>query len=363
MNILHLEASTGFGGQEMRILKESLGMRERGHFVLFATSPNAELAKKAREEGFQVFELPFKKLYWPLSFFYLLLICLKFKIEIINTHSSLDSWLGGFVGRALRKKVVRTRHLSTKVKKGLNSRLLYGYLADFVVTTCQRIVPVLSEQSKKPLSLLKSIATGVDPEKIVSAPTKVEAFRKKLSLQKEDILVGTLCVMRSWKGIGDLLEAAYLLRDEPNLRWVIIGGGHDEVHKKRAKELALEGIVHFVGHIDAPYSEMKALDIFTLLSTDHEGVSQAALQAAYLKKPLITTETGGLNEVCLDGKTGLIVPKFSPKEVARAVLKLKNDKELRESFGENAHLHVVQNFTMGKTLSEMEEVYQIVHSR
>lgn len=357
MNILHLEASSGWGGQEIRILKEAEGMRSRGHRVILGVMRGGALVRRARESGFLVYELNFKKIFWPICLFQLLFILARHRIDLVNTHSSLDGWIGGIAARLSRRISVRTRHLSTPIKSGWNSRILYGKLTDFVVTTCESVVPVIAKQSGKSLERLRSIATGVDPEKIAFHKEDSIQFRKSLGIAEDDFLVGTACVMRSWKGINDLLQAAHLLREVPRLRWVVIGGGHAEIHHRKAKELQLDGIVYFTGHLDNPFPAMGALDIFTLLSTANEGVSQAILQAAYLEKPLIATATGGLCEVCLDGETGISVPIFSPDSVARAVLTMKEDPALRKQFGERAKNLVCERFIFEKTLDQMEEVF------
>jgi glycosyltransferase involved in cell wall biosynthesis len=113
----------------------------------------------------------------------------------------------------------------------------------------------------------------------------------------------------------------------------------------------------FTGHLDDPYTALAALDIFTLLSTAHEGISQASLQAAYLKKPLITTTIGGLPEVCLDGITGILVPPSSPEKVAEAVLRLASDSHLRATYGNAASRLVEEKFTLNHTLDHMEQVF------
>jgi glycosyltransferase involved in cell wall biosynthesis len=354
MNILHLEASSGWGGQEIRILREAEGMRLRGHTVLLAVSKGGGLVKQARDKGFTVYELHFKKLAWPLCLVQLLRIMKRHQIDLVNTHSSLDSWIGGIAARIADRAIVRTRHLSTPIKAGLNSRLVYGKLADFVVTTCASILPMISAQSGKKASLCRSIATGVDPSQIQVDPKEALAFRKQIGVSSDDFLVGTACFMRSWKGIDDLLKAADLLRATPHLKWVIIGGGHAERHKIKARELQLEKIVTFTGHLDNPFPAMAALDAFALLSTANEGVSQAILQAAYLGKPLIATPIGGLSEVCIDQVTGLTVAPFSPTEVAQAVLKIKHHPH----FGQAARQLVLDQFTLTHTLDQMEEVYR-----
>ncbi|HEX2583227.1 MAG TPA: glycosyltransferase, partial [Chlamydiales bacterium] len=301
MNILHLEASTGWGGQEIRILREAEGMQKRGHRVFFAVMPGAALGRKAREAGFVVYEVNFKRWAWFFSLGRLLRILAVHKIELLNTHSSLDAWLGGIAGRLARKKIVRTRHLSAAVKKGWNCRVLYGRLADFVVTTCQAIIDPIAQQSEKPRHFFRSIATGVDPARICVGEGTAAQFRRELGVGPHDFLAGTACFMRSWKGIEVFLKAADSLRDHSDLKWVIIGGGHAAKYRALASEMRLEGVVYFAGHLENPFPALSALDAFLLLSTANEGVSQAILQAAYLQKPLIATPTGGLPEVCLDG--------------------------------------------------------------
>jgi len=357
MKILHLEASPGWGGQEIRILREAEGMRDRGHEVFFCVMKGGKLIDAACKAGFTVYPLNFNKAGWLYSLFRLISIIRKHEIEVVNTHSSLDSWIGGIAGRIAKRAIVRTRHLSTPIKKGLNGKFLYGVLADFVVTTCASIIPMICERSGKSTARCRSIPTGVDLSRIAIDKAASLRFRKALGVGEDDLLVGTACFMRSWKGIGDLLKAANILRDS---KWVIIGGGHDEQFKQMALDLNLGGIVHFTGHLEDPFPAIGALDIFTLLSTAHEGVSQAILQAAFLSKPLIATATGGLGEVCIHNKTGIQVDPFSPVQVAQAVLQLRNDPGLRTDFGSAARRLVEERFTLASTIDQMEQVYASV---
>jgi glycosyltransferase involved in cell wall biosynthesis len=319
-----------------------------------------QLIAQARRAGFTVYECNFRRLGWLFCLVRLLWVIRRHRIEIVNTHSSLDAWIGGIAARLARVAVIRTRHLSTPIKPGWNSRFLYGTLADFVVTTCASIVPMISEQSGKPLALCRSIPTGVDPEKIACDVARMHQFRDRLGIQSSDFLVGTACSMRSWKGIDDLLEAAHRLRHVSEIRWIIIGGGHAEKHWKKAKDLQLDGIVHFTGHLDNPFPALAALDVFALLSTAHEGVSQAILQAAFLEKALISTPVGGLGEVCIDRKTGLQVAPFCSADVAQAVLTLKENPVLRKQLAQGAYQRVQERFLFRQTLDQMEDVYQLI---
>ncbi len=358
MKILHTESSSGWGGQEIRILRESIGMRARGHTCFFAVAKHGGLVSKARAEGFQVFEVRFKRPRALLAIWELVRIIRSQKIDLIVTHSSLDAWLGGMAARICCKPVLRLRHLSTPIRAGLNSRLLYKKLADFVVTTSSATARTIIDQAKLSPSTCVCVPTGVEPQELKIDAEDVKKFRESLGVGPKDCLVGSVCFVRSWKGINDFIRAAALLKDQKEIKWVVVGGGYVDQYKPLAKELGLETNIIFTGHLETPFTAIAALDIFTLLSTAHEGISQASLQAAYLKKPLITTAIGGLPEVCLDGRTGLIVPPFSPEHVAQAVKNLADNAELRSKYGLAAQKLVEAKFTFNDMLAKMERIYE-----
>lgn len=356
MRILHTEASPGWGGQELRILREAEGMRARGHDIFLAVQKGGGLVKPAREAGFVVYELSFDKKALLSTFWALLRLVVKQRIELLNTHSSLDAWVGGVVARLLRRKVIRTRHLSTPIRAGLNSRLLYNTLADCVVTTCEEVVEVICRQAHLPKSRCHSIPTGVVPV-AVDAEARA-AFRARWGIAPSDFLVGTLCVLRGWKGVSDFLVAAKKLEHLPHLKWMVVGSGVSEAYfKQQWQELQLQHKVLFTGHLSPPYEALAAMDLFLLLSHANEGVSQASLQAAWLEKPLVTTQVGGLKEVCLPEKTGIHVEVSSPAQVAAAVERLYNAPELCRVFGQNARQLVQDHFLLEHTLDQMEKIY------
>ncbi|MCP5469962.1 MAG: glycosyltransferase family 4 protein [Chlamydiales bacterium] len=355
MKILHTESSPGWGGQEMRILREAEGMRRRGHTVVMAIQKGGGLVEPARKAGFIVYEVPFKKSHILHILQKMRYIIKRHKIQVVNTHSSLDAWCAGLVGKVMRCHVVRTRHLSTPIKAGLNSWLLYNVLAHKVVTTCGEIVEVIEKQAHLKEGRCLSIPTGIDVSQVHVKAQEALDFRNQLGLKEEDILVGTLCVLRGWKGVSDMLHAAKILEKDERIHWVVVGSGSSEAYfKGLCAQLELEKRVHFMGHISPPFAALAAMDIFTLLSWDHEGVSQASLQAAYLKRPLVTTPTGGLKEVCFNGQTGFLVDCYAPEQVAEAVAKLAGNQSLRQTMGEAAHRLVTKNFLFEHTLDAVE---------
>lgn len=361
MKILHTEASNGWGGQEMRILSETLELRKKGYEIIWAIEPGGELLEIAKKHHILAYQVPFQWLKAPYTIFLLIWIMMKHKIDIVNTHSSLDAWLAGLAAKIMGKKVIRTRHLSNVIKTGLNSVILYKWLADFVVTTCKETERTILEQAKLPSGKCRSIPTGVNPLQCKVSQEEAESFREKYGIAPDDVLVGTLCILRSWKGIEDLLKAAKILKQEKKLRWIIVGDGpiKDRLEKK-AEELDVLDKVSFIGFISPPYQALLAMDIFMLLSTRSEGISQAMLQAAFLGKPLVATPTGGLKEVCLHEYNGLQVSPFNADEVAMAVQQLAQNKELRDRLGHNAKQLVEDKFLLSKTIDDMEQIYDVL---
>ena len=160
----------------MRILQEAIGMASAGMRSFWLSIEGGGLIGKARARGFTVYELSFCKKRAIMTIPQLLAIFKKHSIDLIITHSSLDAWIGGLSARIAKKRIIRTRHLSTPIRSGLNSFLLYKCLVDFVVTTSSCILPMISERAKLDLSRLKCIPTGIDRASLRSIPHLPHSF-------------------------------------------------------------------------------------------------------------------------------------------------------------------------------------------
>src|SRR6266849_6017025 len=112
MRILHTEASLGWGGQEIRILDEAEGISGRGHSVAI----EAPLFEAALKRGLDAVPLPIARKS-PRGFFALRRWLQAHPVDVINTHSSTDSWLAALACATLARApaIVRTRHISASV--------------------------------------------------------------------------------------------------------------------------------------------------------------------------------------------------------------------------------------------------------
>ncbi len=358
--VLHTEASVGWGGQEIRILGEMLGMKQRGHMVALAAPGHARIYKRASEAGIKVFGVDFDRENLLITGHKLRKLIQSERIQILNTHSSRDSWAGGLAGRIARIKVVRTRHISSRLRPNPFTRLVYGHLNDGIVTTGNFI----KEQLVREL--------GISPDRIYSIPTGIDVgmfadadggrVRREFGIAADEPVIGIAAALRSWKGHLHILRAMpEVLRRFPKARLLIAGEG--DLRKgitELAAELELRDSVILAGHREDMPEIIAAFDVSVMASYASEGIPQFALQSMAAGKPVAGTQTGGIPEVIRDGVNGCIVPPKNPEALAGAILKLLSDPEKAREMGLQGRRMALLGHTRERMLDDTEALYRKV---
>jgi len=355
LSIVHTESSLGWGGQEIRILSESQGLIRRGHGTTILCPPEAQIFAAAPAWGVPAVALPIasKRLAGlrALSGWLRANPC-----DVLNTHSSTDSWLialsVAMLGRSV--PIVRTRHISAQVPKNLPSRWLYEHAAARIVTTGEALKRQLVEVNGFRAERIESVPTGIDAGRF--RPGERAAARAKLGLPAECTLIGIVATLRSWKGHGFLLEAMAWLPQ--NMQLVIVGDGPMRpVLEEQVDRLALRQRVQMPGNQQDVLPWLHAFDLFALPSYANEGVPQALVQAMLCGLPCVTTLVGGIGELARHEVTALVVPPQDARALAAAIVRLAGDAVLRNDLGVAARKHCVENFSYERMLDRMEEIY------
>jgi glycosyltransferase involved in cell wall biosynthesis len=356
MKIVHTEASNGWGGQEIRILEESRGMIARGHDVSVLCTPDARILTEASRFGVPVTVLPIGRKRFP-GLFAMRRWLLENRPDVINTHSSTDSWLTGLACATLSHPpaIVRTRHISAPVAANAGSRWLYGKSARHVVTTGEALKQMLIRDLDLKPENVTSVPTGIDTERF--APGEKTAVRQLLGLSPDRNYLGIVATLRSWKGHLYLLEAFAKL-DLPDWTLVIVGEGpqHENITAK-ISELGLNDRVLLPGQKNDPEIWMRALDIFCLPSYANEGVPQALMQAMLTGLPIITTPVGAILEAVSDNETALVVPPRDAAALTRAIGRLIADPKLAAQLGKMARQSAEARFSLQGMLVSMERIF------
>jgi glycosyltransferase involved in cell wall biosynthesis len=362
LSIVHTESSCGWGGQEIRILTEARGFIERGHQVTIVAPREAPIADAARRAGLPVVDVPLlaKRLsdWLALRRFF---VRARGTIDVINTHSSTDSWLAATACATLRDPppIVRTRHLSSRVVNRIGTQWLYRRGNAHIVTTGEAIRHQLARDNGLPLDRMTSIPTGIDLARFV--PGDRHQARAALSLPDRPTL-GIVATMRAWKGHAYLLDAIASDRSAwDGWQALVVGGGPDravlEAHSARR---GLADLVRFVGHRDDVVPWLHALDLLALPSYSDEGVPQAIMQAMACAIPVVSTPVGGIPEAVDDGVTGLLVEPRSVPSLAAGLARLRDDAVLRARFGRAARDRAERDFGVAPMLDRMEAVFRSV---
>jgi glycosyltransferase involved in cell wall biosynthesis len=331
--VLHVDLERGWRGgqQQVAYLVEhlaALGVENR-----LAVRAGEPLARLARERGWPLVEVGSL---WAAGV-RLAGLARRESIAIVHAHSAGAQNLGLLVGLlAPRVRLVFVRRVDAHRSPGLFSRWKYATArVERWIAVSERVREVLIEDGVAPERIAR-VYSGVDAGRYRRPPDPAAAARTRLTLgiEPEAFLVGNVGALVERKDQATLIRAAALaLARVPNLRVVIAGEGPLRLELERLiARLGLGGRVKLLGHHDALGELYPALELFAL-SSRMVGLATSALDAMAVGLPLVVTAAGGLPELVLHERNGLVVPPEQPEALAEALCRMAGDAELRRRCG------------------------------
>ena len=145
-----------------------------------------------------------------------------------------------------------------------------------------------------------------------------------------------------------------------SIQWNIIGDGSQmEEMIFHIHELKLQN--HIVLHGKKNKNEVNdwinKSDIF-LLTSVYEGIPNVVLEAMAMELPVVTTKSGGVDEVIEHGVDGFIAPLYDIETVSNLLEKFIQDKQLALTMGKAARQKILAEYTLERQLKVFEEAYQ-----
>jgi len=226
-------------------------------------------------------------------------------------------------------------------------------------------VIALSEGQRQELLRLKLSS----PEKLTIQPLGLELvrfldcrakrgeLRKELGLSEEEKLVGIVGRLVPIKGHAVFLKAARLVLEKlPSCRFLIVGDG---LLRPQLEQLAL-GLsknVHFLGwRSDLPriYADLDLL----VLSSLNEGTPVSVIEAMAAGLPIAASAVGGVKDLVVHGKTGLLVEPGDPEALSGAIMALLEQPQRAEAMGKAAQKAVYPDYDVGSLLRRMQGFYE-----
>jgi glycosyltransferase involved in cell wall biosynthesis len=154
---------------------------------------------------------------------------------------------------------------------------------------------------------------------------------------------------------------AVVAKKFPKASLLLVGSGEPAYITKLqalAKDQGVDKQVAFVERVE--YSEMPSIfenaDVL-LQPSRWESFGVVILEAAAVGIPAIATDVGGVSELLVDAKAGLLVPSGDVNALAEMMLRLAADEELRRRLGQNAHQMVCEHYDFQINADQMERLY------
>jgi L-malate glycosyltransferase len=187
---------------------------------------------------------------------------------------------------------------------------------------------------------------------------QVECTKKKYAPNDEKILVH-VSNFRKVKRVEDVLHVFNRVRQQIPCKLILVGDGPERpAIEKLCRELDTCHDIINLGKINNPMEVLCISDLF-ILPSETESFGLSALEAMAMKVPVISSNSGGLPEVNIHGKTGFLSNVGDVDDMAVNALKLLSDDNLLNSFREQSFEHS-KLFDIDGVLPQYEKLYKRV---
>lgn len=284
--------------------------------------------------------------------------------DVVHTHSSKAGVLGRLAAhRAGVPVIIHTVHgpsfgdfqgrlpnLAFRAAERLAARVTTHFVSVADAMTRQYLAAGIGHPGQ-----YTRVFSGFPLEPFLAAKNSPQ-MRRRLGLQPDDLVVGTIARLFKLKGHDDLLEAApALLRQCPQMKFLLVGDGPwRERLEEKARQLGVRERVVFAGLVspEAVPSYVGVMDLLVHLSL-REGLPRALPQALAASKPVVAYDCDGAGEVCLDGETGFLIRPGDQPRLIESMLRLAREPVLRERLGSRGRELVRQNFAVEKMVDDL----------
>jgi glycosyltransferase involved in cell wall biosynthesis len=329
--------------------------------------------KNAQLKGVKLLNIPFllrriNPFFDLLTFFSLYILLIKENPTIVHSHTSKAGLLGRFAARLAGVPIiVHTPHGHVffgyfgpfKTKIFILLEKLAARLTDKIITLSNRekedyLSFKIAEEDK-----FSVICSGVGLNKFKESPlSEKQNLKKELGIPENSIIAGTAGRLVPVKGPEFLIKAArYIISRYPDAYFIFTGDGPLEQDlKRRALKMGISENIIFLGWRDNIAQIISIYDIFVLPSLN-EGMGRVLAEAMALGKPIVASNIGGIPDLVIHGDNGFLVPPKNPKQLAKYIQVLIEDKDKRQKMGLRGK-EMSLNFGAGRMIEKIASLYE-----
>ena len=363
MNVLHVSTPLSWRGgeQQLAYLLEELPSNEVNQMVVCPESSAMEEYCKKKS----VLYFTFKKGFLSDLFLakQIAHVCREQKIDLVHLHDSHAHTAAVLSCTVFQNKTPLV--LSRKVDFPIGGNIFSSYKYNHpsirkIICVSEKIKEIVTPEIHNKL-LLSVVYDGIDLAKFTFQNAHV--LRKQYNVPEDELIVANVAAIAPHKDYFTFVDTAeLLLRKNFKAKYFIIGDGPERktIEKYIADKNLQEKIILTGFRNDIPQILPK-VDIF-LFTSKTEGLGSSILDAFACRVPVVATAAGGVPEIVIHEKTGLLSPVNSPDQLAENVLRIYADSNLRNTLVENA-AQFVRNFSKSNTAKKTFEIYKEVLSR
>ena len=360
-----------FGGSGVVATELGMALADKGHEVHFITynqpvrldflSHNLHFHQVVIEE-YPLFEYQPYELALSTK---MVEVVRKYSLEVLHVHYAIPHAYAAYMAKQMLKekgldvRVVTTLHGTDITLVG--SHPTYKSAVEFSINNSDVVTVVsnnLKETTNKLFNITKEIKViynFIDAKKYDNAQ-KEECKRIALAQPHERIFTH-VSNFRPVKRVEDVVKIFSEVRKEIPAKLLMIGEGPERAKAENlVKELNIIDDVFFLGNSTEVAKILCYTDVF-LLPSQTESFGLAALEAMAAGSAVISTNTGGLPEVNIHGKTGFLSNLGDVADMAKNAILIAKEAATLEVFKENAKKHTKQ-FTLESILPVYEEIYR-----
>lgn len=298
----------------------------------------------------------------PLMLYRLHRLLRQHHVEVINCHYFTRELLPLFLLKKLRLfkgKIILSLHgtdvesLATEFKRSCEFNFILQHTTK--ITTCSKALANKVNVITGNLFLDKTtaITNGINPTAFRDKQLVNEALLKPI--EKKDYIL-SIATYAPYKGLETLIKAFQSLKPNyPSLQLVLVGleTPHLQQLITLAESLDVEDSVHFYKSIDQTFlgSFYQNAKVFVLPSL-REAFGLVILEAGLYKRPVIASNTGGIPEIIVDKKDGLLFEPGDHQELSAKLEKLLQNKDLQTKLGDSLYKKIIQDFSLAKMYSK-----------
>lgn len=347
-------------------IETALKLRESGSNIKIICSAGSRLESEASGRGIETISIFSKDMKILSSIVKLKKYLKNSKVDVIHTNHSHDLWT---ITPALRlsgsgARLFLTKHMASGVKKtDFFHRYLYkrvngifaisNYIKESVLNTC----PVPNDR-------VHLLPVGIDMKKFSKDKYNQSELRKELGISEGKLIIGIMGRMTPGKGHEEFLEAAKIINRtyEEKIFFLAVGSasfGEDEYEAKikdYARELNINNIL-FTGYTDDAPKMLAVMDILAFPSHD-ESFGRVLLEAMAMEIPSAASGNSGVLDIVVDNETGILFEPKNSELLARALIRLIENEDLRIKMGNAGKKRAEEVFSFDIMTARLLEYYR-----